>query len=140
MRFTEHELTLALTAAAKSVVAAGSREARKGRTDADTLWEQMTKLERYQVLAGLGDQVLPVLIALPDVEVQAGTRPTFTDEQVVAAVEQSLDQQGAEEGGRLRDRARRKVVVASTAALVKAALAQLPPRQDPDALIVPDHL
>lgn len=140
MRFTEHELTLAMTAAAKSVVAAGNREARKGRTDADTLWNQMTRLERYRVLSGLGDQVLPVLIALPDVEVEPGTRPTFTDEQVVAAVEQVLEERGDQEGGRLRDKARRKVAVAGTAALVKSALAQLPPRQDPDALIVPDHL
>lgn len=140
MRFTEHELTVALTAAAKAVVAAGNRDARKGRTDADTLWNEMSRYQRYQVLAGLGDQVLPVLLALPDVEVAAGTRPTFTDAQVMAAVEQSLDA-GAEGGaGGLRDRARRKVTVAGRAALVQTALAQLPPRQDPDALIVPDHL
>lgn len=135
MRFTEHELTLALTAAAKAVVAAGDKDARKGRTDAETLWNGMSKYERYQVLSGLGDQLLPVLLALPDVEVEAGTRPTFTDAQIVAAVESTLDS-----GGGLRDRARRKVVVAGRAALVKTALAQLPPRQDPDALIVPDHL
>jgi len=41
-----------------------------------------------------------------------------------------------ESGGRLR----RSVVVKTRTTLVQAALAHLPPRQDPDALIVPDHL
>ena len=35
-------------------------------------------------------------------------------------------------------RMRRKVVVAARTALVRTALDHLPPRQDPDALIVPD--
>jgi hypothetical protein len=39
-------------------------------------------------------------------------------------------------GGRLR----RAVVVKTRTALVQTALAHLPPRQDPDALVVPDHL
>ena len=59
----------------------------------------------------MGSQVLPVLLALPDVEVPAGTRPTFTDAQVLAAVEETL----GDAGGRLR----RKVVVAARVALVR---------------------
>ena len=47
----------------------------------------MSKIERYHLLEAVGGQVLPVLLALPDVEVEAGTRPTFTDAQVAAAVE-----------------------------------------------------
>lgn len=131
MRFTEHELTEAVTSAAKTVAGARQRGVRR-RASAEDVWAGMSRYERYQVLDGVGSQVLPVLLALPDVEVAAGTRPTFTDAQVLTAVEETL----GEAGGRLR----RKVVVAARVALVRAALAELPPRQDPDALVVPDSL
>ncbi|MBA3783827.1 MAG: hypothetical protein H0X12_18515 [Nocardioides sp.] len=131
MRFTEHELTVAVTAAAKTVAGARRSVVRR-RGHGDEAWAGMSPQERYQVLDGVGSQVLPALLALPDVEVVAGTRPTFTDAQVLAAVQETL----GEAGGRLR----RKVVVAARVALVRAALAQLPPRQDPDALAVPDSL
>jgi hypothetical protein len=129
MRFTEHELTVAVTAAAK-VVAAG-KVGRRAKPD--EAWEAMSKIDRYHLLSAVGDQVLPVMIALPDVEVPAGTRPTFTDEQVTTAVQQTL---GETSLGRMRQ----KVAVAARVTLVRTALAQLPVRQDPDALIVPDHL
>lgn len=132
MRFTEHELTAALTGAAKTVLAAQSKDVRKGRTDIDTLWNGMTKFQRFSMLDSLGDQILPVLVALPDVPVEPGTRPSFTDQQILETVEAKL----GEEGGRLR----RKVVVTARVALVRTALEHLPPRTDPDALIVPDHL
>ena len=79
MRFTEHELTAALTGAAKTVLAAQRRDVRRGKADIDTVWDQMSQYQRFQVLDGLGDQVLPVLVALPDVDVEPGSRPTFTD-------------------------------------------------------------
>ncbi|MEE3128169.1 MAG: hypothetical protein VX494_13255 [Actinomycetota bacterium] len=129
MRFTEHEMTRAMEAAAKSVLAL--RRANR-RRDVDVVWSEMTRYQRYQLLDSLGDQVLPVLVALPDVEVAAGSRPTFTDEQVTAAVQESM----ATDGGRLR----RAVLLRARVALVQAALAGVPPRQDPDALVVPDHL
>ena len=129
MRFTEHELTVAVTAAAKIVAAGKVRRRAKG----EEAWEAMSKIDRYHLLEAVGSQVLPVLLALPDVEVPAGTRPTFTDEQVAAAVEQTLGESGV---GRLRQ----KVAVAARVTLVRTALAQLPVRQDPDALVVPDHL
>ena len=132
MRFTEHELTVALAGAAKMVVAAQRKDVRRGKVEIDQVWESMGRYERYQVLDSIGSQVLPALVALPDVPVEAGTRPTFTDAQVIGVVEEQL----GEEGGRLR----RKVVVAARVALVRAALAALPPRQDPDALVVPDSL
>lgn len=132
MRFTEHELTIAVTAAAKTVAGVKGRRRGKDNVDADAVWESMSKLDRYHHLEAVGGQVLPVLLALPDVEVAAGTRPTFTDAQVLAAVEETL----GDGGGRLR----RKVTVAAQATLVKVALAQLPVRQDPDALIVPDSM
>jgi hypothetical protein len=133
MRFTEHELTVALTAAAKPVAASRQRGRRSGRQDPDTVWSGLTGYERYQVLDALGGQLLPALVALPDVEVPTGTRPEFTDAQVQAAVEETL---GDVPGGRVR----RKVVVAARVALLRAALAGLPPRSDPDTLEVPDSL
>ena len=130
MRFTEHEMTRAMEAAAKSVLAL--RRANR-RRDVEVVWAEMTRYQRYEVLDSLGDQVLPVLVALPDVEVAAGTRPTFTDAQITAAVQERM---AAEGGGRLR----RAVVLRARVALVQAALAGVPHRQDPDALVVPDHL
>lgn len=133
MRFTEHELTAALTGAAKAVLAAQHRGVRRGRADIDTVWDQMSRHERFQLLDGLGGQVLPVLVALPDVEVAPGTRPSFTDREVTETVESLL------EGGGL-GRVRRAVAVKARTALVQSALTHVPPRQDPDALVAPDHL
>lgn len=129
MRFTEHELTVAVTAAAKIV--AGGKSVRRAKGEA--AWDSLSKLDRYHLLDAVGSQVLPVLLALPDVEVPAGTRPTFTDEQIAAAVQETMGESGV---GRLRQ----KVAVAARLTLVRTALAQLPIRQDPDALIVPDSL
>ena len=132
MRFTERELTVALEGAAKAVLATQDKSVRKGRRTADDAWDELTRYQRFQLLDGLGDQVLPVLVALPDVDVAVGTRPTYTDEQVAASVEERL---GPGPKG-----VRRKVLVKAHTALVQVALASVPPRQDPDALIVPDHL
>ncbi|RYB90238.1 hypothetical protein EUA06_12705 [Nocardioides glacieisoli] len=129
MRFTEHELTVAVTAAAKIV--AGGTIGRRGK--GEEKWEAMSRIERYHLLEAVGGQVLPVLLALPDVEVEAGTRPTFTDAQIAAAVEETMGETGI---GRMR----KKVALAARLTLVRTALAQLPVRQDPDALTVPDHL
>ena len=76
-------------------------------------------------------QILPVLVALPDVQVAPGTRPTYTDKQVRETVEGLV----GDDTGRLR----RAVVVKARTALVQSALGHLPPRRDPDALTVPDH-
>ena len=131
VRFTERELTVAVEGAAKSVLAARDRDVRKGRRTADEAWQALGRYQRYQLMTGLGDQLLGVLVALPDVSVPAGTRPTFTDEEVAAAVHRT----GAHAGG-----LRGKVVVKARIALVQLALSHVPPRADPDALIIPDHL
>jgi hypothetical protein len=131
MRFSEHELTVALTGAAKTVLAAKSKDVRKGRTDIDTLWEETDRYQRFKLLDSLGGQILPVLVALPDIDVEPGTRPTFTLAQVTEVVEAQLGPAG---------RLKRKVVVATRVALVRTALEHVPPRADPDGLIVPDHL
>jgi hypothetical protein len=132
MRFTERELTVALEGAAKSLLAAQDKTVRKGRRTADQAWAELTRYQRFQMLDGLGDQLLPVLVALPDVDVAPGTRPTFTDQQVRATVEQRLGEQAKGIKGRVR--------IEAGTALAKIALEHLPPRADPDALIVPDHL
>jgi hypothetical protein len=131
VRFTERELTVALEGAAKSVLAARDKTVRKGRRTADDAWAELSKFQRFQLLDGLGDHLLPVLVSLPDVDVAPGTRPTFTDAQVSEAVEQRLgDVRGI----------KRRVLLQGRTALVRIALEHVPPRQDPDALIVPDHL
>lgn len=131
MRFTEHELTAALTGAAKSVLAAQDRSVRKGKRSADEAWDELGRFQRFQLLDGLGDQLLPVLVALPDVDVEPGTRPAYTDAEVTAAVEERMGDVG---------RVRRAVLVKARVALVQLALANVPPRSDPDGLVVPDHL
>jgi hypothetical protein len=131
VRLTEHELTVALTGVAKSMLATQDRTVRKGQRSADEAWEELSRFQRFQLLDGLGDQLLPALVALPDVEVTPGERPVFTDEQISTAVEERLgDVRGV----------RRKALLTARVALVRLALECLPPRQDPDALIVPDHL
>ena len=132
MRFTEYELTAALTGAAKAVLAAQRKDVRRGKADIDTVWDELDGYQRFQILDQLGAQLLPVLVALPDVEVAPGTRPSYTDREVTETVEALLD----DSVGRLR----RAVIVKTRMTLVQTALAHLPPRQDPDALIVPDHL
>lgn len=124
MRFTEHELTMALTGAAKSVVAARKR-IRKSE-DVEAAWNEMGRYERFQVLDALGDQILPVLVALPDVEVAAGERPSYTDAQVQEIVTELVGQD--------LGRVRRFAVVKARTALVQVALAHVPLRRDPDAL------
>lgn len=129
MRFSEHELTAALTGAAKSVVAA-RKKLRRGGDDIDAVWDAMDRYERFQLLDALGRQVLPALVALPDVEVAPGTRPTFTTDQVRETVARLVE----DDVGRLR----KAVVVKARTALVQTALAHVPVRLDPDALITPD--
>jgi hypothetical protein len=131
VRFTERELTVALEGAAKTVLATQDKEVRKKRRTVEDAWQALTRYQRWQLLDGLGDQLLPVLVALPDVEVAPGTAPTFTDQQVRETVDQTLTGVSG---------LKRRAYVEARVALVKIALDHLPPRADPDALIVPDHL
>lgn len=132
MKLTERELTLALEGAAKSVLAAQDKDVRKGRRTVEDAWAALTKYQRYQMLSGLGDQLLGPLVALPDREVAVGTRPSATD----AEIEEAVQDQGGEELRGLRG----KVALKARVALVQLALSHIPPRADPDALVVPDHL
>ena len=116
MRFTEHELTTALTGTAKQLLAVQRKDVRKGRADIDAVWGEMERYERFKILDALGSQLFPVLVALPDIE--------------VAPVEQCL----GEGGGRLR----RKAAVTARMAVVRMALQQVPPRSGPDTGVAPD--
>jgi hypothetical protein len=123
VEFTEAELTIALIAAAKATLAAQSRDIRKGRVDVEDAWRDLGGYGRYQLLHGLGDQLLPVLASLPDVPRVHGERPAYSAGQVRAAVVEH-----AEEGG---GRLRRQALVLARTALVQTAIAALPPWSDP---------
>lgn len=123
-------MTTALTGTAKEMLAAQRKDVRKGLTDIDDVWAELDRHQRFQLLDALGSQLLPVLVALPDVEGAAGARPTFTDRQIVVAVEQCL----GDVGGRLR----RKAAVAARVSMVRMALQHLPPRSGPDPGVAPD--
>jgi hypothetical protein len=124
MRFTEHELTVAVTGAAKSLMA--RKKLRKRGVDSRTAWDTMDRYQRFRLLDAVGSEVLPVLVALPDVEVAPGTRPSFSTKQV----EETVAGLVGGESGKLR----RLATVKARTALVLTALEQIPPRIDPDAL------
>lgn len=132
MRLTERELTAALEGTAKSVLAVQDKDVRKGRRTADDAWADLSKYQRYVMLSGLGDQLLGVLVSLPDREVAIGDRPSATEIEIEAAVR--------ERGGDELRGLKGKVVLKARVALVQLALSHIPPRADPDALVVPDHL
>ena len=124
MRFTEHELTLAVTGATKSVMA--GKKHRKHGGDIDTAWDAMDRHQRFKLLDAVGSQILPALMALPDVEVVPGTRPSYSTHQVHETVAGLV----GDDLGKLR----RMATVKARTALVQTALAHIPPRLDPDAL------
>jgi hypothetical protein len=120
MQFTEYELTAAVTGATKSVLAAKLRE-RGGDVEAE--WDALDRYQRYKLLDAVGSQVLPVLVALPDVEIAPGTRASYSNQQVQETVK-GLVGDGL---GRLQ----RLVTVKARTGLVQTALAHMPPRAEP---------
>lgn len=131
MRFTEHEMTVGLAGAAKYLLSMQNRDVRRGKVNIDDLWNSLEKFGRFQILDSISDQVLPIMVALPDVEVKGGEKVTFTDEQIKATVE--------EHTGQVVGVLKRSATIRARIELIKAALAALPARQDPDGLFsVPD--
>lgn len=120
MQLSEYEMTAALRGAARTVASA-----RRSRAKGGDAWERLTRLEQYTMLTSLGDQILPVLAALPDVEVPAGGRASYTPQQIEAAVAEQVDPS--------LGRIKRAVALKTRAVLVQAALDSLPQRPDPDA-------
>ena len=125
-------MTAAITGVAKAALTAQSKDIRKGRLDVEQAWTDLGGLGRYQLMEGLGEQVLPILVALPDVPRTVGERPSYSAGQIRELVEETT----GDEGGKLR----RKAVVIARVALVQAALAAIPPWTDPDDFVVPDSL
>lgn len=125
MRFTEHEMTVAVDAVARHLHAATRPPWRRGSADAS--YDALDRMRSWRLKVRAGDVVLPVLVALPE-RPTVGASPEFTAAEYAAAAEQSAPGTGS----------RRRVAVA--VALTRLAVAAMPVRQDPDALVVPDHL
>lgn len=137
MRFTEHEMTAALQGAVRASLDEDPERAQAA-------WEAMAKFARFQTLTLVGDQVLPVLVALPDVVVEPGTRAEYDDATVaevaaplLAAEWDRVQGDGSWDAQPAEDR---EAYLDHRVGLVQEVLAHVPPRQDPDALVVPDHL
>ncbi len=127
MQFSESELTSLLQGVAKATLTAQSKDIRKGRLDIDQVWQDLGGYGRYEMLEALSHRVLPVLVALPDLERVHGQRLKVRGSVLRTAVEESA---GEEAGTGMR----RKAYVVSMAALLGAALADLPPYVDPEQL------
>lgn len=127
MKFTEHEMTVAVQAVAREIV-----EASPGADE--TTWDAMDRFERYQLLSGIGEITLPVLVALPDVDVAAGSRASYDLDVVMAAV-RGHDQREDQVPDEVPDE-----VVVARASFVQRMLATMPVRRDPDAPLSADEI
>ncbi|WP_370616832.1 hypothetical protein [Mumia sp. Pv 4-285] len=140
MKFTEREMTIAVEAVARQAFEAlpGFMRRKVGAAS----WEELPKMSRYQLLSAASTLLLPSLTALPE-RPTVGATPEFTDEEYDAAAESVLrertDRSDPGTWERISPRKRRKQVEAAVLAL-RAGVEAMPHRQDPDALIVPDHL
>jgi hypothetical protein len=140
MKFTEREMTVAVDAVGKQLYAAARPPWKRKTVDAD--WAELTAGQKYQRRAAAGEMVLPALLALPE-RPTVGTTPEFSDEEYAEAAKagarQLVDQREPGAWDRLGARKQGSMVEA-TAALTRLAVVAMPIRQDPDAIIVPDHL
>ena len=140
MRFTEHEMTVGVEAVARELFAATRPPWKRQSVPGD--FAALDKARRYRHKAAAGEVVLPVLTALPE-RPTVGATPVFTDEEWRDAAERGSREvldfrtEGAWEA--LGERKRRRLVDGAVA-LTRVAVAAMPLRSDPDALIVPDHL
>lgn len=140
MRFTEHEMTVGVDAVARELFAATRPPWKRQSVVAD--FEALDKARRYRHKVVAGEVVLPVLTALPE-RPTVGATPVFDDEEWRAAAEQGnrevLDFRTPGGWEALGERKRRKLLDGAVA-LTRVAVAAMPLRSDPDALVVPDHL
>jgi len=125
MQFTEAELTQVLRGVALATLTAQSKDIRRGGLDVEQVWSDLGGYARYEMLEALSHRVLPVLVALPEVERVHGKHLKIRGSLLRAAVEETT---GEEAGTGVR----RKAYVVSMAALIGAALAGLPPYVDPE--------
>lgn len=137
MRFTEHEMTTALTAVAKLSVAVRTRN-----DDPDAAWEAVSRIDRYHLLAGLGEVVLPILIALPEATIEPGTRAEYDMETIAAAVNETQESKAltavAKIGGEPVE-VDPQTTIAHTL-LTAEVLNHMPVRLDPDGILTEDQI
>ena len=140
MRFTEHEMTVAVDAVARRLHAATRPPWRRG--DADSAYDGLDRMRKWKLKVTAGEVVLPVLTALPE-RPTVGARPEFTEAELVAAARSAgrdvMEHRRPGAWDAMTTKRRRRLV-ATAVELTRVAVAGMPVRQDPDALIVPDHL
>lgn len=140
MKFTELEMTAAVDAVAHCLFTATGAPWRRGGVEA--AWERLAPIERYNRRSAAGEMVLPALRALPE-RPTAGAQPVFNDAEYAEAAEDAsralLENRSPGAWDRMPARRRRRLV-RTTVALTRIAVKAMPLRQDPDDLIVPDHL
>lgn len=140
MRFTERELTAAVDGVARRLFAATRPPWR--RRGADVAWEALPPIEKYNRRSAVGEMVLPALQALPE-RPAVGARPVFEAQEYAEAAEaasrQLLEHRKPGAWDTMSE-GRRRRLVRTTATLTRSAVQAMPVRQDPDDLVVPDHL
>ncbi|MDT0202975.1 hypothetical protein [Nocardioides sp. AE5] len=140
MKFTEREMTIAVDVVGKTLFAAKKAPWRRANVDAD--WEKLKPIEKYHHRAAAGEMILGPLVALPE-RPTIGATPQFTDEELIEAATEStrklMEHRDPDAWEKLGEK-KRKLLVKSTMAFVRIGIDAMPIRQDPDALVVPDHL
>ncbi len=140
MRFTEHEMTVAVDAVARRLHAATRPPWRRG--DAATAYDALDRVKKWRLKVTAGEVVLPVLTALPE-RPTVGARPEFTAAELSEAAQRAardvMEHRKPGAWDALSTK-RRSGLVTAAVELTRVAVAGMPVRQDPDALIVPDHL
>lgn len=124
MKFTEREFTVAVDELAQQLFAASRpRWKRKG---VDEAWRELAPMEKYGLRTTVGDLALPVLVALPE-RPTVGATPAFSDEEWADATAAAFPDADADKQG-------------AAQMMARAAVELMPIRQDPDAIVIPDHL
>ena len=112
------------------VLATQRKDVRRGRADVDTIWDEMDRQQRFQLLDQLGAQILP-----------SWSPPDIRSPRNATDVHRRSGARNRRRPGRRRPgKLRRAVIVKSRTALVQWRSATCRRVSDPDALIVPDHL
>lgn len=124
MKFTERELTVAVDELAQQLFAAG--RPRWKRKHAEEGWHELPPMQKYALRSTVGDLALATLVALPE-RPTVGETPRFTDEEWNDAVTAALPEADADKR-------------AAALTMAQAAVELMPIRQDPDAIVIPDHL
>ncbi|GEP40273.1 hypothetical protein NPS01_39360 [Nocardioides psychrotolerans] len=140
MRFTEHEMTVAVDTVARRLHAATRPPWRRG--DAVAAYDGLERMKKWRLKVTAGEVVLPVLTALPE-RPTVGAKPEFTEAELTAAAQTAgRDVMEHRKPGAwdAMPAKRRDRVLATAVELTRVAVDGMPVRQDPDALIVPDHL